>query len=66
MSPADLKGFTPAGREQLRSVLERVLRANQVRTRVVPEALLERALAEDRGLELVRHLDAVRKDGGRV
>lgn len=66
MSPADFHEFTPEGREQLRTVLERVLRSNGVRTRVVPEQLVERALREGRGLELVRHLDAVKRDGGAV
>ena len=66
MSPADFADYTPEGREQLRGVLERVLRRNGVRTRLVPEQLVERAVAEGRGLELVRHLEALKRDGGRV
>lgn len=66
MSPADFSNFTPEGREQLRRVLERVLRKQGVRTRMVPEQLVERAINEGRGLELVRHLEALKRDGGRV
>lgn len=66
MSPDDFRDFTPAGREQLRAVLERVLREQGIRTRMVPEQLVERAINEGRGLELVRHLEALKRDGGRV
>lgn len=66
MSPADFRDFTPAGREQLRTVLEAVLRRNGVRTRLVPEQLVERAVAEGRCLELVRHLEELKRDGGAV
>lgn len=66
MSPADFADFAPAGREQLRKVLEGVLRRNGVRTRLVPEQLVDRAVNEARGLELVRHLEALKRDGGRV
>ena len=66
MSPADFSDFTPAGREQLRTVLEAVLRRNGVRTRLVPEQLVDRAVNEGRALELVRHLEALKRDGGAV
>jgi len=66
VSPADFRDFTPAGREQLRKVLEGVLRRNGVRTRLVPEQLVERAVDEGRGLELARHLEALKRDGGRT
>ena len=51
---------------EIRAVLERVLRRNGVRTRLVPEQLVERAVAEGCGLELVRHLEALKRDGGAV
>lgn len=66
MSPADFRDFTEAGREQLRKVLEGVLRRNGVRTRLVPEQLVDRAVNEGRALELVRHLEALKRDGGRT
>ncbi len=62
--PADLKDFTADGRTQLRRILEGVLRAQGVRTKLVPEELMTRAITEGRGLELVRHLVALRRDGG--
>ena len=66
MSPADFADFSPAGREQYRRILEGVLRRQGVRTRVLPEQLVERAVDEGRGLELVRHLEALKRDGGRT
>lgn len=64
--PSDLGHFTPEGREQYRRILEGVLRAQGVRTRLLPEEQVSKAVTEGRGLELVRHLQALKKDGGRV
>jgi len=55
--------MTPA---ELRAQLEAVLRRNGVRTRLVPEQLVDRAVTEGRALELVRHLEALKRDGGAV
>ncbi len=55
--------MTPA---ELRAQLEAVLRRNGVRTRLVPEQLVDRAVNEGRALELVRHLEALKRDGGAV
>lgn len=66
MRPADFADFTAAGREQYRRILEGVLRKQGVRTRVLPEQLVERAVDEGRGLELARHLEALKRDGGRT
>lgn len=64
MSPADLKDFTPPGREQLRRILQGVLETQRLAQLASPE-LVTRAVEQGRGLELVRHLEALRKDGGR-
>ena len=66
MTAADLKSFTPAGRDSLRRILEGVLRAQGVRTKLVPEELTHRALTEGRGLELVRHLAGLKREGAHV
>jgi hypothetical protein len=51
---------------EYRRILEGVLRAQQVRTKLVPDELTTKAIAEGRGLELVRHLAALKRDGGRT
>lgn len=61
-----LDRFTPEGRAQYRRILEGVLRAHGVRTKLLPEEQVTKAVTEGRGLELVRHLAALKKDGGRV
>jgi len=66
MSPADFADFTPEGREQYRRILEGVLRKQGVRVEAVPAQLVERAVAEGRGVELVTHLEALKRDGGRT
>lgn len=65
--PADLKDFTLAGRSQLyRALLRGVLAAQGLDADAIPAPLMQRALTEGRGLELVRHLTALKRDGGEV
>lgn len=49
-----------------RRVLEGILRAQGVRTKLIPEEQVSKAVTEGRELELVRHLVALKRDGGRV
>lgn len=51
---------------EFRRILEGVLRAQGVRTKLIPEEQLAKAVTEGRGLELVRHLAALKRDGGAV
>lgn len=55
--------MTPA---EYRAQLEAVLRKQGVRVEAVPAQLVERAVAEGRGVELVTHLEALKRDGGRT
>lgn len=48
-----------------RQILEGVLRAQGVRTQLLPDEMVTKAIEEGRGLELVRHLTALKRDGGR-
>ena len=67
MSPADLKDFTATGRSQLyRALLKGVLEAQGFDVAAVPAPLMQRALTEGRGMELVRHLAGLKRDGGAV
>lgn len=64
--PSDVAALNEIARAQLhRALLLGILRAKGVRTKLLPDELVTKAVTEGRGLELVRHLTALKRDGGK-
>lgn len=64
--PSDVAALNEVARAQLhRALLLGILKAKGVRTQLLPDELVTKAVTEGRGLELVRHLAALKRDGGR-
>jgi len=60
------KDFTPVGRNKLARLLLTTLIEQQGLKGLASPELVTRAIDEGRGLELVRHLTALKRDGGRA
>lgn len=62
--PSDVAALNELGRSKLhRALLLGILKAKGLGT--APDELVTKAVTEGRGLELVRHLEALKRDGGR-
>ncbi len=58
------KDFTPVGRNRLARLLLTTIIEQRELAGLASEDLVTRAIDEGRGLELVRHLTALKRDGG--
>lgn len=63
--PSDVAALNELGRAKLhRALLVGILKAKGVRTQLLPDELVTKAVDEGRTLELVRHLEALKRAGG--
>lgn len=64
--PSDVAALNEVGRAKLhRALLMGILKAQGL-VGLASEELITQAIAEGRGLALVRHLEALKRDGGRT